>query len=171
MTPPFSLKEHLERTRFERALECSESIASHHHVLNTMELGRLNNILCGKKEDDPNPWREGSVTLMLPSGNTETLSLIADPKVTAREALYAAAEVAERGDFIGAALTAYVRLVLAHSFEDANRRTAVLAAHYFLTKHGIPVSAERLHQAGAGDLRDSKEVDRLRAILEGSIKS
>ncbi len=166
MTPPIGLKEQLERSRFERALERSESIASHKHILNTMELARLNNILCGKKEDDPNPWREGSVTLMLPSGNTETLSLIADPKVTTREALYAAAESAESGDYIGAALTAYVRLVLAHAFEDANRRTAVVAAHYFLTKYGIPVSAERLHQAGAGDLRNAKEVERLRKVLE-----
>lgn len=160
-----SLKEQLELARFERALDLSESIAEHHHQLNTAELGRLNNVLNGRAED-ADPWRDGPVTLTLPSGRTETMALIADPKVTARDKLHAASEVEETGAFIDAAVTAYVGLVLAHPFKDGNRRTAVLAAHYFLKKHGVPVSGVALHEMAVGDLRDPEQVRLLKEGIE-----
>jgi fido (protein-threonine AMPylation protein) len=130
-----------------------------------MELSRLNSTICGLK-NEADPWRDGPVTLTLPSGKTETLSLIADPKVKARDALHKAAEISSQGQALDAALAVYVDLVLAHCFKEGNRRTAVVAAHYFLRKHGIPISAEAIHQAGAGDLRDPIEVNRLRQKLD-----
>ncbi len=163
--PNETLKLQLERARFERALEIAESIAEHHHQLSTAELARMNNILTGKKED-VDPWRTGPVTLQLPSGRTETLAIVADPKTAAREKLHLAAEIDETGDAIAAAVRIYVELVLAHVFEDANRRTAVLAAHYYLKKKGLPASGLALHEMTVGDLRDADQVALLRAGIE-----
>src|SRR4051812_22294676 len=84
---PQSLKRQLEIARFERAMEVAESVADHRALLTTAELARMNNILTGKNDE---PWRQGPVTITLPSGDTETLALVADPKVTAREKLHRA---------------------------------------------------------------------------------
>ncbi len=169
---PENLKKQLERARFERALEVAESLADHRALLTTSELSRLNDILTGSKRDSnvapvPGgpPWRHGPVTLTLPSGRTETLSLIADPTVNAREILHRATEIAERGgptDAIDAAVDAYAGFVLSHVFEDANRRTAVCAAHYFLRRYGVLLSGMALHELGLGDLREEGQLEVLR---------
>src|SRR4051794_32577762 len=94
-----ALKRQLEMTRFERAMEVAESMADHRALLTTAELGRLNNIVIGTK-DDHDPWRQEAVTITLPSGKTETLQIIADPKITAREKLHNATETAENGSVV-----------------------------------------------------------------------
>jgi hypothetical protein len=176
---PESLQKQLERTRFERALEVSESMALHKVLLTTMELSRLNAIVTGKStaaqgatagsgEDDP--WREGAVTITLPSGKSETLALIKDPKLTAREYLHRATEAAENGNVIDAAVDIYVELVLSHVFKDGNRRTAVLAAHYFLRRYGIPLSGLALHEIGLGDLREEGQVQALHETVHQMVK-
>jgi prophage maintenance system killer protein len=157
------LKRQLEIARFERALEVTESIADHRALLTTTELARLNTILSGNEKDDP--WRQGTVTITLPSGRTETLALIADPKVTARDKLHRATELAEQGAVIDAAVDIYASLVLSHVFADANRRTAVCAAHYFLRRYGVPVSGLALHEIGLGDLREEGQVQALRETI------
>ena len=164
---PDSLKRQLEMARFDRALEVSESMAAHRVLLTTAELARLNNILTGRNTD---PWRQAPVTITLPSGELETLQVLADPVVTAREKLHAATELAEAGQMIDAAVDAYVGLVLAHVFEDANRRTAVLAAHYFLRRYGVPLSGIALHELGLGDLRAPGQIDSLRATVHTMAK-
>jgi hypothetical protein len=160
--PVNSLRQQLERARFERALEVSESMSMHRVLLTTTELGRLNNILTGKNDD---PWRQEPVTIQLPSGKTETLALIADPKRTAREKLHHATELAEGGNVIDAAVDIYSGLVLSHVFNDANRRTAVLASHYFLTRYGVPLSGVALHEIGLGDLREPGQIEALRETI------
>jgi len=173
MTPPEtpfkpeSLKKQLEMARFERALEVVESMAEHRALLTTSELGRLNNIVAGKTED---PWRQGPVTLTLPSGKTETMALVADPKVTAREKLHNATEKAENGQALEAAVDIYVDLVLSHVFRDANRRTAVLAAQYFLKRYDLPLSGIALHEMGLGDLREPGQVEALRQTVHQLIQ-
>jgi hypothetical protein len=162
--PENALKRQLEVTRFERALEVTESLAEHRALLTNSELERLNNILIGNK-DDHDPWRQGAVTITLPSGRTETMALIADPKVTAREKLHHATELAENGSVVDAAVDVYVGLVLAHPFQDANRRTAVLAAHYFLKRYGVPISGRAIHDLGLGDLREPGQIERLRETV------
>jgi prophage maintenance system killer protein len=156
------LKRQLEIARFERAMEVSESMAEHRALLTTTELARLNTILVGKETD---PWRQGPVTITLPSGQTETLSLIADPVVTARDKLHRATELAEQGSVVDAAVDIYAGLVLSHVFTDANRRTAVLAAHYFLRRYGVPLSGLALHEIGLGDLREEGQIDMLRKTI------
>ncbi len=157
-----SLKEQLEITRFERALTVTESLADHRALLTTSELARLNQILTGKNED---PWRQDSVTITLPSGQSETLALIADPRVTAREKLHRATELAEMGGVLDAAVDMYAALVLAHVFQDANRRTAALASHYFFKRYQIPMSGPTLHELELGDLRQEGQINNLRRAV------
>lgn len=157
------LRRQLEIARFERALEVAESMANHRVLLTTMELARLNNILTGRNDD--NPWRHDPQTITLPSGKTETLQLLADAKVTAREKLHRATELAEQGAIIDAAVDLYSGLVLSHVFKDANRRSAVCAAHYFLTRYGLPISGLALHEIGLGDLREEGQIQALRETI------
>jgi prophage maintenance system killer protein len=171
-----ALKRQLEMARFDRALEVAESLADHRALLTTGELARLNCILTGKNpheiaESSANdPWRDEPVTVTLPSGKTETLILIADPKVTAREKLHRATELAEAGAVIDAAVEVYTGLVLAHVFKDANRRTAVLASHYFLRRYGVPLSGLAIHELGLGDLREEGQIENLRETLQQMAK-
>jgi prophage maintenance system killer protein len=157
-----SLKKQLEVTRFERGLEVAESLADHRALLTTAELGRLNQILTGKASD---PWRQDSVTLTLPSGRIETLAVIADPKQLAREKLHRATEIAEGGSAIDAAVELYTGLVLSHVFQDANRRTAALASHYFLKRYGAPITGVELHELSLGDLRQPEQLESLKEAV------
>ncbi len=158
------LKRQLEIARFERAMEMIADMADRRVLLTTAELGRFNTILTGSKSDS-NPWRVGPVTLSLPSGRKETFSLIADPKINVRQKLHHATELAEGGAIIDAAVEVYTGLVLVHAFSDANRRTAVLAAHYFLQRYGIPLSGMAVHEMGLGDLREPGQIGALRDTL------
>ncbi|MBS1961109.1 MAG: Fic family protein [Bdellovibrionales bacterium] len=168
-----SLFKQLEVTRFDRALAATETLAQNRSLLTTMELERLNGILNGKpieKENAPSLWRDSPVTLSLPSGRTETLSILRDPKLTAREHLHEATELAENGHAVDAAVSVYVKLVLSHVFKDANRRTAVLAAHYFLARYGAPLSGLALHEIGLGDLREPGQIDALKDTISQMAK-
>lgn len=163
MQPPRdSLKRQLELARFDRALEVSESLAHHRALLTTAELGRINNILTGR---DIDPWRLNPVNVTLPSGEKETLAVLTDPKVTARNKLHQCTEMAENGQVVEAAVEIYTSLVLSHVFEDANRRTAVLASHYFLNRYGIPVSGMALHEIGLGDVRNPEHIQMLKDTI------
>ncbi len=85
-----------------------------------------------------------------------------DPILTVREQLHRATESAESGNAVDAAVNIYVSLVLAHAFKDANRRTAVLASHYFLHRYSAPISGTELYELGLGDLRQPGQIDNLR---------
>ena len=84
MDSPQSLKRQLELARFDRALAAAESLAEHRALLTTTELARLNSIITGKT-NETDPWRRETITITLPSGKMETLALIVDPVITARE--------------------------------------------------------------------------------------
>ncbi|MBY0470575.1 Fic family protein [bacterium] len=164
---PDSLATQLEKTRLERALGISASMAEKRVLMTTTELARLNNILMGSTED---PWREGTISLTLASGKVETFSMIADPKQSVREKLHRATEQAEAGNVVDAAVDIYVGLVLTHPFNDANRRTAVVAAEYFLRRYGVPLSGVALHEIGLGDIRDKAQVQNLRDTVKQMAK-
>ncbi len=159
---PSTLLQQLEMTRFDRALEAADLLAQNRSLLTTMELERMNNVLTGKNED---PWRVEQTTLTLPSGKLETLSILRDPKLTLREHLHEATEMAENGHVIDACVSIYVKLVLSHVFKDANRRTAVLAAHYFLQRYDVPLSGLALHEIGLGDLREPGQIEALKETV------
>ncbi|NBU21898.1 hypothetical protein EBS43_10910 [bacterium] len=161
MDSPQSLKRQLELARFDRALAAAESLAEHRALLTTTELARLNSIITGKT-NETDPWRRETITITLPSGKMETLALIVDPVITAREKLHKATELAESGGPVDAAVDIYVALILSHVFKDANRRTAALASHYFLKRYGAAISGLSLHELGLGDLRQEGQVESLR---------
>jgi len=158
-----SLKRQLEIARLERALEVTESLAVHRALLTTTELARLNAIITGKNTDT---WRHETATITLPSGTIETFTLIVDPKITAREKLHRATEMAANGQVLDAAVNIYAGLVLAHVFKDANRRTAALASHYYLKRYGLPVSGLALLSLSVGDLRREEEMQAFRDSVE-----
>jgi hypothetical protein len=163
-----SLRKQLEKTRFERAQHIAEGLAQNRALLTTVELARINQILTGSNFELPEHyrlWRHEPVTITLPSGQEETLALIIDPVRTAREKLHRATEMAENGDAVDAAIDIYVHLVLAHVFKDANRRTAVLAAHYFLRRYGSTISGPAIHELGLGDLRQEGQVELFRKTV------
>ena len=110
------------------------------------------------------------MTITLPSGTKETLALIVDPVLMARDKLHRATEVAEGGAIIEAAVDIYVNLVLGHVFKDANRRTAVLASHYFLKRYGASLSGVALHNLGLGDLRQEGQIEKLRETVRQMAK-
>lgn len=157
----------LELARFDRAIEVSESLADHRALLTTAELERLNCIITGEKGD---PWRQEAASVQLPSGKTENFSLILDAKMTAREKLHRATELAESGNVIDAAVDVYVGLVLAHVFKDGNRRTGVLASHYLLRRYGAPLSGIAIHELGLGDLRQEGQIQLLRETIHQMLK-
>ncbi|MBU6375579.1 MAG: Fic family protein [Bdellovibrionales bacterium] len=164
-----TLRLQLERARFERALEVCESMVDHRVLLTNSELARLNNILTGHQPTD-DPWRQGPMTATLRSGRQVQFSVMADPKVSLRDCLHQATELAESGHIIDAAVELYVKMVLSHYFQDANRRTAVLAAHYFLKRYGTPISGVAIHEMGLGDIRDPDQIDALRQTLRNMAK-
>ncbi len=161
------LKRQLELARFDRALEVAESLAQHRALLTTVELARMNHIITGKTIE---PWRQESVTLTLPSGRKETLALIVEPTLIAREKLHRATELAAQGAPVDAAVDIYVDLVLAHVFIDANRRTAALASHYFLKRYDVSISGVALHEIGLGDLREEGLIEQFRRTVHQMVK-
>jgi hypothetical protein len=172
---PKSLKRQLEIARFERAKSVIESLAEHRALLTTMELARVNDILTGVGHapggKSLEPWREEPMTVTLPSGQTHTFALLRDPKLSTREILHNSTELSEEGgNPLDAAIDAYAGLVLLHAFKDANRRTAVLAAHYFLQRYGVPLSGLAIHEIGLGDLREEGTLQSLRETVHQMVK-
>ena len=173
---PRSLKRQLEITGFERAKGVIESLAEHRALLTTMELARVNDILTGAPANsqpgmEREPWREEPMTITLPSGVTHTFALLRDPKLSTREILHKATELAEEGGHpLDAAIDVYAGMVLLHAFKDANRRTAVLAAHYYLQRYGVPLSGLALHEIGLGDLREEGTLQALRETAHQMVK-
>ena len=168
------LLKQLERTRFERALEVCNSMVQHRVLLTNSELARLNNILTGKQPTD-DPWRQGPLSLTLASGRQVQFAVMADPKVSLRDCLHRATEQCETAAgqaslIIDTAVDVYVNLVLSHYFQDANRRTAVMAAHYFLQRYNVPISGVAIHEMGLGDIRDPEQVQALREALRSISK-
>ena len=86
------------------------------------------------------------------------------------EKLHQATEAAESGAIIDGVIDIYTSLVMSHIFKDANRRTAVLAAHYFLRRYGIPVSGLAIHELGLGDLRQEGQIEALKETVSQMAK-
>ena len=157
-----SLKRQLEISRFDRGLEVAESLAERRALLTTAELARLNNIVTGQTTE---PWRRESTSVTLPSGTIETFGLIVDPVLLAREKLHRATEIAEGGSAIDAGVAIYIDLVLAHVFTQGNRRTAVLASHYFFKRYNAQISGIVLYELGVGNLRQPGQIEALKEII------
>lgn len=164
---PNFLRKQLERTRLERALEIVREMADTNKFLNSTELARLNNILCGEKGE---PWRDGVAEIALKSGNKASFHMIADPISHAREILTRAKDRAANGQVVEAASELYADLVLNHLFKDGNRRTAVLASCYLLELYGFDVSPMAVHDLGLGDLREKGQKEAISDLFKSLVK-
>ncbi len=93
--PPETLKKQFELVRFERALEYIKQSAGGKKRLNSQELGQVNNLITNSSG---NPWRQEATNVRLPTGRSETLSLISNPMFAARDLLSAAFERSLNGE-------------------------------------------------------------------------
>lgn len=161
------LKKQLELVRFEKTIEYIQTTAqSHKKHLNVPELAQLNNMLTNTNED---PWRVEAVSLRLPSGRIENMSMISNPLFEARDIIFRARDEAEQGNMSEAAAYLYSQLVLKHFFKDANRRTAVAAVYWLLLERDVEIPAMGLLQLGLGDLRMEKQLDTLNGLIAHTI--
>ncbi|HEX4924142.1 MAG TPA: Fic family protein [Bdellovibrionales bacterium] len=163
----YVLKKQLELVRFEKTIEYIHTTArSHKKHLNVPELAQLNNMLTHTNDD---PWRVESVSLRLPSGRIEKMSMISNPLFEARDIIFRARDEAEQGNLAEAASYLYSQLVLKHFFKDANRRTAVAAVYWLLLERDVEIPAMGLLQLGLGDLRMEKQLDTLNGLIAHTI--
>ncbi len=162
------LKKQLELVRFEKTIDYVQSAASTQKHLNSNELAHINQMLCNVTEGDP--WRVGPVTLTLPSGRQGHFSIISNSQKEASELIHECRDMANNGELVEAATRLYSELVLKHLFEEANRRTAVAAAAWLLSEHGIRIPAMGLLEMGLGDVRETEQMNALRGVIEYSIR-
>ena len=62
------------------------------------------------------------------------------------------------------------RLILAHLFNDANRRTAALACLWLLRANGKDIDAVALAKEPVGDLREQADSEVLRKKIDSLIR-
>ena len=158
MNPKNPLQKQLEQERFARAISHVEQTAQTIKRLNASELARLNQMLNGQSEE---PWRSEDASIKIPSGKVHQMSVMNNPLHVARDVLELANQLADQ-DLIEGAFQLYSRLVLAHLFNDANRRTAALATLWYLRAHGGDVDVVALSQTPVGDLREELDVKKLK---------
>jgi hypothetical protein len=158
--PPLNpLQQQLEDQRFLSAVQHVLLAARGIKKINSMELAHLNQILRDSKDE---PWRFEETEVNLPGGSLQ----LSNPINKARDILGEAVQMAGNGDTKEAALYVYSELVLAHLFNDANRRTAVLATIYILETGGIKVDAQKLLDIKLGDLRNLRDRDAFTKAFE-----
>jgi hypothetical protein len=110
-----------------------------------------------------------AVTLSLPSGRQDRMSVISNSQMRAGDFISSAREDANDGDLANAAAKLYRDLVINHLFNDANRRTAVVAVSWLLLEHDVTIPAMGLLEIGAGDLREGDSFEALKQMIQYSI--
>ena len=150
-----ALQTQLETERFLHAAEYVKNTCQGLKKLTSTELAYLNQVCLAKSEGT---WRLGPMQVEIPGRGSVNMSLHSNPLARAREILAEAQKLAtEDGPWIGC-IFAYTHLVKEHLFEEANRRTAALAAYWILTEDGIQVSPEELVNLKVGDLRQNSDL-------------
>lgn len=167
VNPKNPLHKQLENERFARAIAHVEQTAPTIKRLNSVELARLNQMLNGHSEE---PWRFDPASIQIPSGKIHQISVMSNPLHIARDVIELANQIATT-DLIEGAFQLYSKLVLAHLFNDANRRTAALATLWFLRAHGGDVDVVALSQTAVGDLREESDLQSLRKEFVALVKA
>lgn len=157
----------LEDQRFLHAVSYVKDNAQGLKKLIPSELAQLNQLLTAQPGD---PWRFTPATITIPSGKTHQFNMLSNPTLQAREIIDAAENAATYGDFKDAAFQIYSRLILAHVFNDANRRTAALACLWLLRANEKDIDAVALANESVGDLRENADQETLRKKMDSLIK-
>jgi hypothetical protein len=148
------LQNQMDETRFLQGVSYVRQAAGSIKKISTSELEHLNKILTDGDEDS---WRFEEAQVQIPTGKSHHFSLLSNPINKARELLGNAVQMAGNREPEKAALYLYCELILGHLFQDANRRTAVLAALWVLYSEGLQIDAQILLDIPVGDLRVDSE--------------
>jgi hypothetical protein len=163
------LRRQYEEQRLRHAIEYIEEATKGAKKITTSELARLNRIIIVA---DDTAWRTEPVTINIPTGKTHRFSLISNPVEDARRILGHAYDLAYNGEIREAAIYLYLQLVEEHLFQDANRRTAALAAKWILSEHDYQLDVFKLLEIPLGDVRDGAEkkslTKKIGALIGGS---
>ena len=145
----------MDETRFMQGVNYVQQAAGSIKKITTSELEHLNKILT---DGDDESWRFEEAQVQIPTGKSHHFSLLSNPINKARELLGNAMQMAGNREPEKAALYLYIELILGHLFQDANRRTAVLAALWVLHSEGLQIDAQKLLDIPVGDLRVDNEL-------------
>lgn len=154
MAPANFLQKQLEDQRFLHGIDYVVKSSHGLKILGTSELAHLNRLLIGDTSGEKEPWRFEQTSVKIPSGRTHHFNVLSNPIVNAREILGNAWQMAGNQEVVEAAYYLYSQLVLNHLFNDANRRTAVLATLWLVRSHGGTFDAKALADFPIGDLRE-----------------
>lgn len=162
------LQKQLEEQKFLHAVAYVEQATNGPKILTTAELAYLNQMLTDKKRE---PWRMEPIAVTIPTGKTHHFNLMSNPVPVARDILGEAFSIAGNGDRLQAAVQLYSKLILAHLFIDANRRTAALAVLWMLRAHNANIDPILLEKYSVGDLRDINDLQKLSQKLSMLIET
>ncbi|MGZ3721921.1 MAG: Fic family protein [Bdellovibrionales bacterium] len=148
------LQNQMDEQRFLQGVNYVLQAARSIKKINTSELEHLNKILT---DGDDESWRFEEAQVQIPTGKSHHFSLLSNPINKAREILGNAMQMAGNREPEKAALYMYCELILGHLFQDANRRTAVLATIWVLHSEGLIIDAQKFLDIPVGDLRVDSE--------------
>lgn len=157
------IQKQLEAQRFMRAIHYVEQAARGPKILSTSELAHLNHLVTG---DDESIWRTHPTSVLIPSGKTHHWNVLSNPILAAREVIGEAQRLAGNGELFNGVFHLYSELVLQHVFNDANRRTAVLATLWLTCAYGGSLEAQKLADYLMGDIREKSDREELKANLK-----
>ncbi len=167
MSPKNPLHKQLDEQKFLHGAAYVEQATKGPKILTTAELAYLNQMLTDKNRE---PWRLEPMAVTIPTGKTHHFNILSNPIPLAREIIGDAFSEAGNGDVRDAALHIYSRLILAHLFNDANRRTAALAVLWLLRSNNASIDPIELEKFPVGDLRDpgdlAKLAEKLKSLIE-----
>ena len=162
------LQKQLEEQKFLHAVAYVEQSTNGPKILTTAELAYLNQMLTDKKRE---PWRMDPTAVTIPTGKTHHFNIVSNPIPVARDILGESFSIAGNGDLLDAAVALYSKLILAHLFIDANRRTATLAVLWMLRSYNASIDPVLLEKYPVGDLRDPQDLEKLRQKLSMMIET
>jgi hypothetical protein len=157
------LQKQLEDQKFAHGIAYVKQAAPGIKKINSNELAHLNQLLTGQTDE---PWRFTAVQVEIPTGQTQHFNVVSNPIQRARDILGNAQQRAGNGEVLEAAIDVYAQLVLEHLFNDANRRTAILATLWVLQSHQMDIDATKLGQIPIGNLRDPKDMSTLAQAMK-----
>jgi hypothetical protein len=168
MSPKSPLQKQLEEQKFLHGVSYVKQAAGGIKKLSSSELAHLNAMLTEQKDE---PWRLNPAQVQIPSGHVQHFNIVSNPINRAREIIGHAMDMASNEHPLEAASYLYSQLVLEHLFNDANRRTAVLATLWLLLANSIDVDVDDLLKVPVGNLRNKKDLDTLANQLRALSKS
>ncbi len=165
MTSDF-LKKQLEDTRFQHTLDYVYQNAGGIKKIGVSELLHLNQMLNHTTADT---WRTQPVEISLRSGKKRSFKMISNSIEEARTVLANAHDIVGQGKIIDAATYLYSNLVMNHFFNEANRRTAVVATYWLVREAGKDLDARVLLNTPLGDLSEDSELKKLRDTIASMV--